>query len=89
MIGDMDNVAFNSSHINSSRQEALLYVFEDNDAVIKMIIKERSPTMRDVIPDPTELLLISCLTEPIWTPNKSNTGWGSIRRHTDQKKLPT
>ena len=33
---------------NSSRQEALLYVFEDNEAVIKMIIKGRSPTMRHV-----------------------------------------
>ena len=33
---------------NSSRQEALLYVFEANEAVIKMIIKGRSPTMRHV-----------------------------------------
>ena len=33
---------------NSSRQEVLLYVFEDNEAVIKMIIKGRSPTMRHV-----------------------------------------
>ena len=33
---------------NSSRQEALLYVFADNEAVIKMIIKGRSPTMRHV-----------------------------------------
>ena len=32
----------------SSRQEALLYIFEDNEAVIKMIIKGRSPTMRHV-----------------------------------------
>ena len=31
-----------------SRQEALLNVFEDNEAVIKMIIKGRSPTMRYV-----------------------------------------
>ena len=28
--------------------EALLYVFEDNEAVIKMIIQGRSPTMRHV-----------------------------------------
>ena len=35
------------SNVNSSRQEALLYVFEDNEAVIKMIIKG-SPTMRHV-----------------------------------------
>ena len=37
-----------SSNVNSSRQEALLYVFEDNEAVIEMIIKGRSPTMRHV-----------------------------------------
>ena len=36
------------SNVQSARQEALLYVFEDNEAVIKMIIKERSPTMRHV-----------------------------------------
>ena len=34
--------------MHSSRQEASLYVFEDNEAVIKMIIKGRSPTMRNV-----------------------------------------
>ena len=36
------------SNVQFSHQEALLYVFEDNDAVIKMIIKGRSPTMRHV-----------------------------------------
>ena len=34
--------------MNSSRREALLHIFEDNEAVIKMIIKGRSPTMRHV-----------------------------------------
>ena len=48
MFNDLDNVDFISSHVNSSRQEALLYVFEDNEAVIKMIIKGRSNTMRNV-----------------------------------------
>ena len=48
MINDLDNVDFISSNMNSSRQEALLYVFEDNEAVIKMIIKGRSSTMRHV-----------------------------------------
>ena len=43
----------------TSRKEALLYIFEDNEAVIKMIIKGRSPTMRHV-PEPTQLLLIGC-----------------------------
>ena len=36
------------SNVQSSHQEALLYVFEDNEAVIKMIIKGRSPTTRHV-----------------------------------------
>ena len=48
MIDDLDNVDFISSNVNSSCQEALLYVFEDNEGVIKMIIKGRIPTMRHV-----------------------------------------
>ena len=48
MIDDLDNVDFISSKVHSSRKEALLYIFEDNEAVIKMIIKGRSPTMRHV-----------------------------------------
>ena len=38
VINDLDNVDFIPSNVKSSRQEALLYVFEDNEAVIKMII---------------------------------------------------
>ena len=38
-IDDPNNVDFVSSKANSSRKEALLYIFEDNEAVIKMIIK--------------------------------------------------
>ena len=34
--------------MNSSRREALLYIFEHNEAVIKMITEVRSPTMRHV-----------------------------------------
>ena len=48
MINDLDKVDFISSNAKSSHQEALLYVFEDNEAVIKMIMKGRSPTMRHV-----------------------------------------
>ena len=43
-----DNVDSIHSNVQSSLQEALLFVFEDNEAVIKMIIKGRSPTMRHV-----------------------------------------
>ena len=45
---DLDNVNFIPSNVNSSRKEALLKIFEDNEALIKMIIKGRSPTMRHV-----------------------------------------
>ena len=43
VMKDIDAVP---SNVQSARQEALLYVLEDNEAVIKMIIKGRSPTMR-------------------------------------------
>ena len=41
VMKDIDAVP---SNVESARQEALLCVFEDNEAVIKMIIKSRSPT---------------------------------------------
>ena len=47
-IDDLNNVDFITSNVNSSRKEALLYIFADNEAVIKMIIKGRSLTMRHV-----------------------------------------
>ena len=45
VMQDIDSVP---SNVQSARQEALLYVFEDNEVVIKMIIKGRSPTMTHV-----------------------------------------
>ena len=47
-IDDLDNVDVVSSNVHSSRNEALWYIFADNEAVIKMIVKGRSPTMRHV-----------------------------------------
>ena len=44
----LNNIDCVPSNVQSSHQEALLYVFEDSEAVIKMIIKGRSPTMRHV-----------------------------------------
>ena len=68
---DIDAVPSNGQ---SARQEALLFVFEDNEAVIKMIIKVRSPTIGDTSPEPTELVSIGCSIELIWTPkSKPNT----------------
>ena len=48
VINDLDNVDFIFSNVQSSHQATLLSVFEDNEAVIKMIIKGRSRTMRHV-----------------------------------------
>ena len=48
VINDLDNVDFIPSNVNPPHQEALLFVFEDNEAVIKMIVNGRSPTMRHV-----------------------------------------
>ena len=45
VMEDIDSVP---SNVQFSHQEAVLYVFEDNEEVIKMIIKGRSPTMRHV-----------------------------------------
>ena len=48
MINVLNNVDCVPSNVQFSHQEALLYVFEDNEAVIKMIIRRRSSTMRHV-----------------------------------------
>ena len=47
-INVLNNIDCVHPNVQSSHQEALLCVFEDNEAVIKMIIKGRSPTMRHV-----------------------------------------
>ena len=44
----MHDIDLVPSNVQSANREALLYVLEDNEAVIKMIMKGRSPTMRHV-----------------------------------------
>ena len=48
MFNVLNNIDCVPSHVQCSHQEAMLYVFEENEVVIKMIIKGRSPTMRHV-----------------------------------------
>ena len=52
LINHTNVIPTNTDHIPSntknSDSSAMLYVFEDNEAVIKMILKGRSPTMRHV-----------------------------------------
>ena len=45
---DLNNVDHVTTQAKLSHFGAVLYIFEDNEAVIKMIIKGRSPTMRQV-----------------------------------------
>ena len=52
---------FLSSNVNSSRQEALLYVFEDNEAVIKIIIKGEKPDNETCVKNPQ-----SCAWLVVW-----------------------
>ena len=57
---DLNNVDHVSSDVRPSRFGAMFFL-EDSEAVIKMIIKGRNPTMRQC-QEPTELLWIGCLT---------------------------
>ena len=43
MINVLNNIDCVHSNVQFSHQEALLNVFEDNEAVIKMIVKGRVP----------------------------------------------
>ena len=88
MINDLDNFDFIPSNVNSSHQEALLYVFEDNEAVIKMIIKGKKPDNETCFPEPTELLLIGCRFGP-QNPNQIHRHQKPTRRHNDKGKFHT
>ena len=91
VINDLDNVDFIPSNVQSSHQEALLYVFEDNEAVIKMIIKGRSPTMRHV--SRTHRVALDWFFDRINLDPKIQIKYidtkKPTRRHTDQGKLHT
>ena len=86
MIDDLDNVDFISPIVHASCKEALLYIFEDNEAVIKMIIKWRSPTR-------THRVALDWLFDRINLDPKIQIKYidtkKPIRRHTDQGKIHT
>ena len=62
-VDELSNVNHVVTNAKPSRFEAQLYIFEDNEAVIRMLMNDRSPTIRHVSRNPTELRWISCLTE--------------------------
>ena len=81
---DIDHVPSSGTH---SASNAMLYVFEDNEAVIKMIINGRSPTMRHV--SRTHRVALDWLFDRIDIDSKNSNSvlWyqTSIRRHFDQR----
>ena len=73
MINVLNNIGCVPSNVQSSHQEALFYVFEDNEAVIKMIMKGRSPAMRHV--SRTHRVVLDWLFDRVYldAKSKSNT----------------
>ena len=47
-VDQLSHVDHETTNAHSSQGDSQLYIFEDNEAVIKMIINVRSPTMRHV-----------------------------------------
>ena len=91
MVDDPDNVDFLSSNVHSSRQEALLCIFEDNEAVIKMIIKGRSPSMRHDSRNHRVALdwLFDRINLDTKNPNQIHRHQNPTRRDIDQGKFHT
>ena len=81
-IDGMQDIDAVPSNVQSARQEALLYVFEDNEAVIKMTLEGRSLTMRHV--STTHRVALDWLFDRIiWTPkSKSNTSTAKTNSQT-------
>ena len=79
------------SNVQSASREALLYVFEDNEAVIKMIMKGRSPTMRHV--SRTHRVALDWLFDRInldpKDPNQIHRHQESTCRHLDKGEFHT
>ena len=87
VMKDIDSVP---SNVQSARQEALLYVFEDNEAVIKMIIEGRSPTMRQTCfqnPQSCSRLIVRSNQSGFQNPNQIHRHhiWIRLPRHKWQK----
>ena len=90
-IDDLSNVDFISSNVNSSRQEALLYIFEDNEAVIKMIIKGRSTCNEPCFQNPQSCSWLVVWQNQCGPQDLNQIHWHQepTRRHIDKGKFHT
>ena len=91
VINDLDNIDSIPLNVKSFHQEAVLYVFEDNEAAIKMVINGRSPTMRHV--SRTHRVALDWLFDRIKLVSKIQIKYiwhqKPTRRHADQRKFHT
>ena len=91
MFNVLNNVDRVPSNVQFSHQEALLYVFEDNEAVIEMIVNGRSPTMRHV--SRTHRVALDWLFDRINLDSKNlnqvHRHQKPTRRHANQGKFHT
>ena len=62
---ELTNIDRVPSSVKHSGSSALWYVFDDNEVLIKMVMKARSATMYQ---GPTELLWIGCFIGLTWIP---------------------
>ena len=87
VMEDIDSVP---SNVQFSRQEAELYVFEDNEAVIKMIITRRSPTMRHVSRTQScSRLVVRSNQSGFQDRNQIHRHQKPTRRHPNKRKIHT
>ena len=64
-VDQWSNVDYVATNTHSCQGESQLYIFEDNEAVIKMIVNKRTKPRNETCPEPTELRLIDCSTESV------------------------
>ena len=73
-VDQLSHVDYATTNTHSSQSEYQLYIFEGNEAVIKMIIKRRYPTMRHV--SRTHRVALDGLFDRInLKPNPNQTCW--------------
>ena len=90
-VDQWSDVDFVPTNTHSSQGESQLYIFEDNEAVIKMIIKRRSPTMRLV--SRAHRVALAWLYDMVNSEPKTQIKYVDTkkpaRRHSDQRKFFT
>ena len=84
----LSNIDCVPSNVQFSHQEALLYVFEDNEAVIKMIIEGKKPDNETRFQDPQSWLFDRINLDPK-NPNQVHRHQKPTCRHPNQGKLHT